>query len=73
MNRKVIGKQHSNGSKINYRRSYVIATFLDNKVCDLLKEDSKKINIGESKWNGKLNRFIIFLIREYLKSNNIIP
>lgn len=72
MNRKVIAKHEINGKKINHRRSYVISTFLDNKVCDLLKCDSKKILTDESEWNGKLNRCIIALIRADLKARNLL-
>lgn len=72
MNRKSIRKLSKNGDNKTCKRSYVISPFLDNKVLDLLTADRKKKEIGKSEFNGKLNQFIIFLIRNELKSRNLL-
>lgn len=72
MNRKII--KHTSGSteKKCRSRSLSLAPFLDTKIFTFLKADSKKIDIGESEYCGKFNRYIVSLIRADLKSRNIL-
>lgn len=53
-------------------RSLNIAPFLDNKIVCFLKTDKKKIQKGDSEFNGRLNNYVISLLRRDLKERNIL-
>lgn len=72
MNRKSIRNKRNGNSKIICRRSIVIAPFLDNHLCAMLKCDLKLVDTDTSEFGGKFNRYIISLIRTDLKKRNII-
>lgn len=71
MNRKVIKKKPKNGCK-SYTRHFALASFIDDKVCDMLKVDADKVSYGKSEFNGKLNRYVNELIKEDLKFRNLL-